>query len=355
MQGEESVVAQRTELERLVEVPGEHQIDPLPPPARDRLARPPGRVLAFDAGRTDQMMVRDDDAEERRGRRREQGIDLGEPPAADPAALQGERLRRVDAGDQELVVTEDRLELAVEVPPPGAERREQPLPDPVERHVVVARHGDDRGDPRQLVHESPRLAELPRLGAQRQIAREDHQIRPPHGGELQHPRRNLRQVLRPEMDVGDVENVAQWKLQPRTLAYGAIAAGIDGKKQKLLVKEKRKGKPSPTTEAWRLAAGGIRAPQGARWEERGPRATAERRIPPAARRAPAGARPIVGCVERSETHRSRSAHLDSRENGNYAPPSASLASASSSAPATSPRSRPHVLRQPPRSSPGRRP
>ncbi len=164
-------------------------------------------------------MMRDDDAKERRGRRREQGIDLGEPPAADSAAFESERLRRIDAGDQELVVTEHRFELAVEVPPPGAERREQPFPDPIERHVVVARHGDDRRDPRQLVHEGARLAELPRLGADRQIARNDHQVRPPHSGELEHPRRNLRQVLRSEMDVGNMKNVAQWKLQPRTLAY----------------------------------------------------------------------------------------------------------------------------------------
>ena len=37
------------------------------------------------------------------------------------------------------------------------------------------------------------------------------------------------------------------------------------------------------TEAWRLSADGIRAPQGARWEERGPRAPEERRIPSAER------------------------------------------------------------------------
>ncbi len=167
-------------------------------------------------------------------------IDLGETPAADPPTLERERLRRVDPDHQELGVAEDRLELAVEVPPPGAERRQQALPDAVERHVMVTRHRDDRRDPGELVGERPRRAELMRLGAQRQVARDHHQIRPAHRCELQHPRRNRRQVLGSEMDVGNVQDVAQRRLQQRTLAYGALAAGTEGK-SKSFQWRKRKG------------------------------------------------------------------------------------------------------------------
>ena len=69
---------------------------------------------------------------------------------------QGQRIV-FDVDDQELVVAKDRLELAVEMPPPGAERRQQALPDAVERHIMVTRHRDDRRDPGELVGERPRL------------------------------------------------------------------------------------------------------------------------------------------------------------------------------------------------------
>jgi hypothetical protein len=48
------------------------------------------------------------------------------------------------------------------------------LPDPVERHVVVARH-HERPD-RNLVHEMSRFLELARLGALGQITRDHHQV-----------------------------------------------------------------------------------------------------------------------------------------------------------------------------------
>ncbi len=224
MQGEKAVVAERTQLERLMEMPREDQIDTAGSPARDRLRGPPGRVLALDPVGPDDVVMCDDDAEELRRRFCEQGVDLRQAPAADAAALERERLRRVHPHDQQLRVAKDRLELASEMPPPGAERREQPLPDAVERYVVVARYRQHRSDPGQLVGERPRLAELNRLRPQREIARDHHQIRPAHGGELQHTRRNRRQMLGPEVNVGDVQNVAQEKASKQTLAYRAKSA-----------------------------------------------------------------------------------------------------------------------------------
>ena len=94
---------------------------------------------------------------------------------ADPAFTPGERPRRVQADDDNLVVLEDRLEIGGDEALVPGERREEPARHVPQRHVVIAgNHQVWRGE---VVEEGARLAELGPGGALRQVAREHHQVR----------------------------------------------------------------------------------------------------------------------------------------------------------------------------------
>ena len=75
---------------------------------------------------------------------------------------------------------------------------------------MIARHGERRHAERlDAIDESAGLPELLRLGPLGQIARDHHEVGPLPLHELDHPRGDLREVRRPEVDVGDVEDGAQ--------------------------------------------------------------------------------------------------------------------------------------------------
>ncbi len=83
--------------------------------------------------------------------------------------------------------------------PVRAEGYGEPLPEPIERHIVITRHYQ-RGD-RQAVDKGSGLAELIRLGPLGQIARKSHQIWSPLFDQLEHPTRQLLQMGWSEMNV----------------------------------------------------------------------------------------------------------------------------------------------------------
>lgn len=221
MEREEPLLPSGPQLQRLMKMTGEHEIDPQALPARRGLPGPPRRMLAVDPFRAHEVVMRDDDAKERRGRLGKQPIDFVETPTSHPAPLERQGLGGVHTDDQKLAVPVDRLELAVEVAPPGPVGRKKPLPDPVERDVVIARNGDDRRDLRKLRDEPPRLGELPRLRAQGEVAGDHDEIGPAPRGEAEHALRNAGKVLRPEVDVRDVQDLAQSEASAATLAYGS--------------------------------------------------------------------------------------------------------------------------------------
>ena len=119
-------------------------------------------------------MVRDDDLHHRIGERieaRDDGCDL---LLVDAPALEGERTRRVDADDGDLGVDERRLEIALHDALELAERAEEPFPDAIERHVVVA--GNDDLRLRQAGEKGARGLELGRARALGEITGDDDDV-----------------------------------------------------------------------------------------------------------------------------------------------------------------------------------
>ena len=129
-------------------------------------------------------------------------------PSSDERAVEG----GVDADDAHLVVDHMGLEHGRKMPAPGAERREGPLPEPIERHVVVARHREGRA--RDGLDEALGRRELLRLRALREIARDDDVVRLAITDQRQHRGRPVVEVLGTEVDVGDVEEGSQRERVP---------------------------------------------------------------------------------------------------------------------------------------------
>ena len=157
---------------RLVDMPAQHHVDPRGvqhAERGDRARERRGHVLEL--GRPHQVVMGDRDPISRGRRRREQRAHAPALRARDASADEGAVERGVDADDAHLVIDHMGLEHRRKMPPPGAERRERPLPEPVERHVVVARDRDRRA--RDGLDEALRRGELLRLGALREIARDD--------------------------------------------------------------------------------------------------------------------------------------------------------------------------------------
>ena len=132
--------------------------------------------------------------------------DLLEPPQEDTAVFEGPAMGGVDADDQRFLVPEYGLELGTEVPLVGTQGVEESFPEPIQRHVVIARH-DQRGGV-DLIDEIPRPSELLRLGSLGQISGDHHQIGLPLGDESEDPGSELRQMGWPEVDVRDVTDLA---------------------------------------------------------------------------------------------------------------------------------------------------
>ena len=111
---------------------------------------PPGRAVGADVNRGLALRrqvnrwMRHDDLQHRLAERSEQPMDLGHLLLVDAATLEGQRARRVDADNGDLVIDERGREVAPEVALELAERAQEALPDAVERHVVVAGHDDHR-------------------------------------------------------------------------------------------------------------------------------------------------------------------------------------------------------------------
>jgi len=159
-----------------MEMPGEQQIDAALREDLERRTRAADQVdVARLVGEVERV-VGDDDLGHRRAEWREAAADRRHLLVVDAPVLERQRARGVDADDGDLVVDEGRLEVGRDHPPVLAERAQEPLPDAIERHVVVARN-DDRRCP-DAGEEIARLLELRLLRALRQVARDDDDIGP---------------------------------------------------------------------------------------------------------------------------------------------------------------------------------
>ena len=96
----------------------------------------------------------------------------GQLPTREAAVADGQVERRIETDDLHLIVKEARLQVGAEVPAVGAVAVEEPLPEPVHGHVVIARHGQKGNS--QAFEKPARLPELTlpwRAGSGRPIRR----------------------------------------------------------------------------------------------------------------------------------------------------------------------------------------
>lgn len=190
--------------EGVVQVAGNHQIHARRGQAMQGTIGAPQHSGGMTARRHEEVMVDDGDLEQiRRGVREDAGGGI-ELATQDPPAGEREVEGRVETDHQQLVVRQIGRELAGEVAPVGAKRRQGALPKTVQGNIVVAGNHDHRHP--DLVDESAGGAKLDRFCPLRQIAGQDHEIGPPSGNQIEDAGRTIRQMRGTEVDVGDVKN-----------------------------------------------------------------------------------------------------------------------------------------------------
>ena len=161
----------------LVDVPTEHEVCPGGRERPQHIVSSLEWELARGAPRSArQMVVEDGDAQGAGGRVTQRGRRGGEPRGAHPTALMAPGLGGVEAADDDLVGPEDGLRRPEDVREPIPWLRE-PGRDAVGK-VVVARNSERRRP--EPFEERPRLLELGRTAAVREVAARDHD----DGGEL---------------------------------------------------------------------------------------------------------------------------------------------------------------------------
>src|SRR4051794_36931368 len=143
---------------RLVIVTSEQEVDAS---LGDRLQRALGATddLALRCeGRRHQRMVRDENAEMVACELPEKAAYLVHLMMRDAAVAEGRRARCIDAENGKLGIGEEGVVLRRDVMAEALERPEDTPQRIVERHVVIARHHDDRGG--DLIEEVARRGEL---------------------------------------------------------------------------------------------------------------------------------------------------------------------------------------------------
>ncbi len=191
---------------RLVQVASEdhvgpRRLDPVEPPRRIRHGR-----AALVARNRHEVVVNDQAAQIL-------GVGLGEDPLRQvelglgQAAVHDRPVRRGRREGHERRAREPRygVELGIDEATPIAERREKPLPDAVERHVVIARRRDD-GHVGEPVEKLPRRAVLPHLRALRQVPGRDDDVGLDSGHQAEQRLRGPREERPPALPVGGVQH-----------------------------------------------------------------------------------------------------------------------------------------------------
>ena len=155
--------------------------------------------IAFDAGRQIERMMGDDNFDVCRRQGRKSGAQFCELLAIDPAVLARKRASRVDAGDGDLIVDIERLEVLGDETPETVELAKQSREDVVQRHVVISWNNDFRE--RDRIQECARFQELCCARPLGQIARDRDQIRFGHADEVEQ-RGDDSRINRPKMQIG---------------------------------------------------------------------------------------------------------------------------------------------------------
>ena len=190
----------------LVQVPAQNQIHARPLRRIEGPTRAAGDVVLAQSLQQQQVVVKRQHPKNVQGLLAEKAFHLGDVLRADPAALDGPAMGRVEPERREPVADKRRRHVGVD---PLAEALGRP-PQPVEgvvpprAHVVVARHDEDRR--LECVQHGPRLPELPPSRPLRQVAGDDDQVEP-GAVDLVHQRRHHAVVRDPaEVDVRQVRD-----------------------------------------------------------------------------------------------------------------------------------------------------
>ncbi len=157
-----------------VQMPGEDHIGLALRQRLQRRSGPAHRLFAFTL-QLFQRVMRHHDARLTGLGGVENPLHAGQCAGGEPAALMGQDIHRVHAQNDHLVIAILRFQIARDPAPvmaPGPDQAEQEI---VQRHIVIAGHG--QGGRLQPVDEPARGAELAQPGALGQIAGNGHQIR----------------------------------------------------------------------------------------------------------------------------------------------------------------------------------
>ena len=162
----------------------------------------PEQVVLVVSRRNVKRVVRNDDLRHPLFERAHPLADQGNLFFVDPAALEGQRPRSVDADDSDLIVPVEGREVVGDEAAIIIERRQETCEEVVEWHVVVA--GDDDLRPWQAFEESARFPKLFSACALCQIAGDDDERRLQFINEL-NERIDELVIDAPEVDVGEVD------------------------------------------------------------------------------------------------------------------------------------------------------
>lgn len=118
---------------------------------------------------------------------------------------------RVDADHQQLVVFELGLQVGREVAPVRRIGCKNPFPHAIERNVMITRYADGRDAEIlfQAVDESTGVAKLSWFGADRQVARDDDQVRASFARQLDDAAGDVSTVGGAEVNIGYMKYLSQ--------------------------------------------------------------------------------------------------------------------------------------------------
>ncbi len=195
---------------RPVHVARQDQVHALLPERAERPAGLRHHAVPGEVGRRRQVMVRDHDPEVLR---RGGGERLGRERQLLPlqaAVAEGEAAAGVQGDERHASLPGHAVQLVVDAGPVVPVGGQEPLPDPVQRHVVVpGRHHQRDAEPPEVVR---RLLELLPPGPLGQVAAHDDHVRRRLPGELQRGLRPVPQEGRTEVEIRDVEDLSHPEL-----------------------------------------------------------------------------------------------------------------------------------------------